>query len=177
MFSHNLSRCAFCYSDIHFQISSTRFSTRLALSDEKPRSSGRRSIITLDPITEITPTKDLRDVSTFLKHPFSPENDAPSTSPPPSPTKSLIERLQDVPVQSVVQRLRGQEILQNGNKLVMSLRSVSPVLRACVGGVKFIAFSFCPTLATFGLSRPLSSWCIFYRVSYRGKNLKCVNDL
>jgi hypothetical protein len=131
VFNHNLSRCASCYSGIYSQISSMRFSTRLALSDvaDKPRSSGRRSIITLDPITEITPTKDLRDVSTFLKHPLSPENDESITSPPPSPAKSLIERLQDVPVQSVVQQLRGQEILQNGNELVVSLRSVSPVLR------------------------------------------------
>ena len=155
MFSHNPFRGAFIYFGVCLQSSSTRFSSRLAFSDaaERPQSSGRRSITTLDPITEVTPTKDLRDVSTFLKRPLSPESNSSITSPvppPPSPSKSLIERLHDVPVQSVV-RLRGQEILQSGNELVIALRSVSEVPSACIRGVKSIAFSFCQTPATFGL--------------------------
>lgn len=136
-FNRNPFRGAFIYFAVSFQSSSTRFSSRLAFSDaaEKPQSSGRRSITRLDPITEVTPTKDLRDVSTFLKHPPSPESNASQVPLPPSPSKSLIERLHDVPVQSVVRQLRGQEILQTGNELVISLRSVSEPPSACIGGL------------------------------------------
>jgi hypothetical protein len=156
------------------------FSSRLAFSDAAEKPSGRRSF-TLDAITEITPSKDLRDVSTFLKYPLSPGNSASNQSPladaslvplPPSPAKSLIEHLPHVPVQSVVRQFREQEILQRGNELVISLRSVSTALRTCVQQLYSSRSSFSQTLATFGLLQPLSSCCIFYHALYRGRTLK-----
>jgi hypothetical protein len=93
----------------------------------------------LDPIKE-TPTKDLRDVSTFLKRPFSPNDSTPNQSPrqldaitpsslppfPPSPTKSIIDRFPKVAeVKAAVQQFQRQEVLQNGNELLIALRIVS----------------------------------------------------
>ena len=108
-------------------------SSRLALG-EKPQSSGRH-YIALEPISESTPAKDLRNVSTFLKQPLSPEDyapnqfpaSAPSPVPLPSPAKSLIEHLQSAPVQSVVRQFREKEILESGNEIIVSLRCVSSV--------------------------------------------------
>ncbi|KJA17153.1 hypothetical protein HYPSUDRAFT_46682 [Hypholoma sublateritium FD-334 SS-4] len=70
--------------------------------DEKPRSA-RRSVTALDPVVEATPVRDMRDISVFLKHPFSPapsprpavDLGTPSSLPPlpPSPAKSIIAAL------------------------------------------------------------------------------------
>lgn len=79
---------------------------------------------------ETTPAKELRAISTSLKHSHSPDNNH-SNQPfraITSPAKSLIERLQHVPVQSVVRQFRYQDILQGGNEAVLFLRSVSAAL-------------------------------------------------
>lgn len=134
-----LLRCVRIYI-VYLRINSTRVSLRLApLAAEKPRPSARRPI-TSEP--EITPAKD-REVSIFSQRPLSPVNEGPiqssdaiasPVSPPASPAKILIGRLQH-PVQSVVHRFREQEILQSGNELVISLRTVSAALTNLVVNV------------------------------------------
>ncbi|KAH9477029.1 hypothetical protein JR316_0010945 [Psilocybe cubensis] len=105
---------------------------------EKPRSSlGRASrVLPLDPIKEATPPKDLRDVSTFLKHPFSPAETTPAKSPrqidlttpsslpplPPSPAKSIIERLPKASEVKATLETKQEEALQNGYEMITSLR-------------------------------------------------------
>ncbi|CAA7261927.1 unnamed protein product [Cyclocybe aegerita] len=112
-------------------------STRFAPPEEKPKSS--RRVAPLDPIKESTPVKDLRDVSTFLKHPISPFDSTPSQSPrqvadpvtpsslpplPPSPVKSIIERLPNTTeVKAAVQQFKQQEILQHSNELLIAFRA------------------------------------------------------
>ncbi|PPQ98649.1 hypothetical protein CVT24_004147 [Panaeolus cyanescens] len=122
---------------------STRFAPSIpttgAGDSAKPSSSVRRP---LDPIREGTPVKDLRDVSQFLKHPFSPVQDSPESSPrqaaqqapatpsslpplPPSPAKSLIEHIPNAAsnVRAAVEHIKQQEVLQNGNELLIALRA------------------------------------------------------
>jgi hypothetical protein len=118
---------------------SGRFAPSSSESMDKPRSSTGRRVTALDPINE-TPTKDLRDVSTFLKRPFSPITSTPNQSPraldaitpsslpplPPSPSKSIIDHLPKVgDVKAAVQQFQPQEVLQNGNELLIALRTVS----------------------------------------------------
>ncbi|KIM41650.1 hypothetical protein M413DRAFT_27253 [Hebeloma cylindrosporum] len=106
-------------------------------SIDKPRSSTGRRVTALDPINE-TPTKDLRDVSTFLKRPHSPVTSTPNQSPrgfdaitpsslpplPPSPSKSIIDHLPNAAeVKAAVQQFQPQEVLQNGNELLIALRA------------------------------------------------------
>ncbi|KAF8154062.1 Rft protein-domain-containing protein [Crassisporium funariophilum] len=114
---------------------STRFAPSTSDIAEKPKS----STIRLDPIREreSTPNNDLRDVSMFLKRPFSPVESTPNqsqrhidaTTPsslpplPPSPTKSLIDHLPNAAdMRAAVQQFKQQEVLQNGNELLMALR-------------------------------------------------------
>ncbi|KAF8966970.1 hypothetical protein BDZ97DRAFT_1806136 [Flammula alnicola] len=120
------------------QCLSGRFAPSGSDAQEKPRSSiGRRSTTSLDPIKETTPVKDLRDVSTFLKHPFSPLESTPNqssrqvdvTTPsslpplPPSPAKSIVDNLpKAADVKAAVQQFRQQQVLQNGNELLIALR-------------------------------------------------------
>ncbi|KAF9005258.1 hypothetical protein BDQ17DRAFT_1424386 [Cyathus striatus] len=115
-------------------------------AQEKPRYSSARRVPSLDPVRESTPVKDLRDVSTFLKHPFSPLDSTPggeshhaveadgevpptpSSLPPlpPSPAKSLVERLpQAADVSAVVEQFKSRQeiILEDVIELWVSLRT------------------------------------------------------
>ncbi|KDR74156.1 hypothetical protein GALMADRAFT_212311 [Galerina marginata CBS 339.88] len=117
-------------------------SSRFAPSEptiEKPRSSTGRRITALDPIREATPVKDLRDVSTFLKHPFSPLESTPNTSPrhgepitpsslpplppSPSPAKSIVQHLPNTAEVRAAVQVKQQEVLQNGFELLIALRA------------------------------------------------------
>jgi len=128
-------------------LSSGRFAPSSSESIDKPKSSSGRRVTALDPINE-TPTKDLRDVSTFLKRPSSPTTPSqqsprgldaitPSSLPPlpPSPSKSVIDHLPKVAeVKAAVQQFQPQEVLQNGHKLLIALRTVS------TGNNSFVTF-------------------------------------
>ncbi|KAF8894999.1 Rft protein-domain-containing protein [Gymnopilus junonius] len=108
---------------------------------DKPRSSTGRRITALDPIREATPVKDLRDVSTFLKQPISPQDSTPAQSPrraepltpsslpplPPSAPTSVVKQVvEQLPKPAAVKAAVGarqQEVLQNGYELLVSLRA------------------------------------------------------
>ncbi|TFK37660.1 hypothetical protein BDQ12DRAFT_685070 [Crucibulum laeve] len=118
--------------------SSTRF-----LPPLEPPLSNTKSFVTkhvnkLESLRESTPAKDLRDVSTFLKHPFSPAESTPDHSPrpnnefgtpsslpplPPSPTKSLIEHFRSPPdVTEVVEHVK-THYLESVTEFITSLRA------------------------------------------------------
>lgn len=97
----------------------------------------------LDPIRESTPAKDLRDVSRFLKEPLTPMEGSPDrpsrqidvTTPsslPPlphsSPAKSLISHLPKASELKAVVQCRQQEIIQNGNELLVAIRIVNTLI-------------------------------------------------
>ena len=100
----------------------------------------------LDPIRESIHTKDL-DASTSLEHPLSPAK-SPShrtarhvdiiksqITLSQSPSKSLIERIPKAPeVEAIVRQFRPQDVLQNGNELLISLRLVSESVVPYVSG-------------------------------------------
>jgi len=144
--------------------SSGRFAPPVVDAIEKPRSSTGRRVAGLDPIKESTPPKDLRDVSTFLKHPpFSPPESTPTNSPrpadvetpsslpppPPSPIKAIIEHMPSMPSPSKMKdvvKVKQQEVMDNGYELLASLRLVSNsvytiyipyVQTLCIVSVKF----------------------------------------
>ncbi|RDB23509.1 hypothetical protein Hypma_009237 [Hypsizygus marmoreus] len=107
----------------------------------KPASSSRslsRRVIALEAVRESTPNGDLRDVSIYLKQPISPIDSTPDQSPrqvipttpsslpplPPSPSKSLIEHITQPPAVDVIsKRLRENEMLQEGMKMWVSIRT------------------------------------------------------
>ncbi|KAF9471930.1 hypothetical protein BDN70DRAFT_887571 [Pholiota conissans] len=125
--------------------SSGRFALS-ATSDpfEKPKSSSSRRA--LDAIKEdtATPSKDLRDVSMFLKNPLiSPAESTPVQSPrqslidpttpsslpplppsaPASPTKIIVDHLPNVADVRAAVESKQQQVLQNGNELLVALRA------------------------------------------------------
>jgi hypothetical protein len=136
-----------CGSDWHH---STRFAPPSSSEHKESPSKtsavalGRR-VTALDPVRESTPVADLRDVSTFLKNPFSPANDSnhgspssqrelglvtPSSLPPlpPSPSRSILEHISRHPdVDVLVETLRRKEevVLRGGNEMFIAFRAVS----------------------------------------------------
>ena len=92
----------------------------------------------LDPIRESTPVNDLHDVSKFLKDPLTPAESSsnrsshqinlvtPSSLPLPAPStvKSLISHLPKTSELKAVVQCKQQEIIQNGNDLLVAIRIV-----------------------------------------------------
>ncbi|KAG5340633.1 hypothetical protein C0989_000990 [Termitomyces sp. Mn162] len=102
----------------------------------KPNSRGRR-VVPLDPVRELTPINDLRDISMFLKNPASPYDETPEQSPqqavaitpssspplPPSPIKSIVQRLSAISnVESLTFKIKDNELLPNSIELLEQFR-------------------------------------------------------
>jgi hypothetical protein len=99
-----------------------------------------RRVTALDPVRELTPVTDLRDVSMYLKHPISPINSTPNQSPrpidvttpsslpplPPSPIRSSAEQTSKVSTMNVaIHPLPRHDIIQSSKEHLADVRTVS----------------------------------------------------